>query len=368
MKVPLLDLNAQYQSISKEIKAAIDEVVTSQRFIMGPQVGELEKRFADYINSKYAVGVASGTDALLLSLMALGVGHGDEVITTPYTFFATAGSISRVGAKPVFVDIDPNTYNIDPALIEAKISSNTKAIIPVHLYGQCASMDSILGIASKHNLAVIEDACQSVGATYNGRPAGTMGDFGCFSFFPSKNLGCFGDGGMLTTNDEQYAEKTSKLRVHGCSQKYFHDMIGANSRLDNLQAAILIVKLKYLEDWTNARRSHAKKYNEAFSSISEIITPVVTDNTNHVYNQYMIRSNKRDAIMDSLKKNDVGCALYYPLPLHLQECYKFLGYKEGDLPESEAAAKETLSIPVYPELTEEQQNKVIDVAINALKQ
>jgi dTDP-4-amino-4,6-dideoxygalactose transaminase len=367
MKVPLLDLNAQYQSIRDEITTALDEIVKSQKFIMGPQVSELEEKFTGYVNSKYAVGVASGTDALLLSLMALEIKHGDEVITTPYTFFATAGSISRVGAIPAFVDIDRNTYNINPALIEEKITKKTKAIIPVHLYGQCADMDPILKIASEHGLAVIEDACQSVGASYKGRQAGTIGDYGCFSFFPSKNLGCFGDGGMVTANDEKLAGLIRKLRVHGCSKKYHHDMIGANSRLDTLQAAILLVKLNHLDAWSALRRKHARIYDSALASAPGITTPSVEEGNKHVYNQYIIRSPKRDSIMKKLQENEIGCALYYPLPLHLQECYSFLGYREGDLPESESAAKETLSIPVYPELLENMQNRVVETIMEVLQ-
>ena len=366
MNVPLLDLNAQYQSIRDEITTALDDVVASQKFIMGPQVSELEKAFSEYTSAPHAVGVASGTDALLLSLMAFGIGHGDEVITTPYTFFATAGSISRTGATPVFVDIERKTYNLDPALIEEKITPKTKAIIPVHLYGQCADMDPILEIAAKHGLKVIEDACQSVGAEYRGRSAGTMGEYGCFSFFPSKNLGCFGDGGMVTAADESLTGLIRKLRVHGCSKKYFHDMIGANSRLDTLQAAILLVKIKHLDAWSSLRREHANIYDSAFSSVEGIEAPVVMEGNKHVYNQYMVRTPKRDAVMQKLKDNNIGCALYYPLPLHLQDCYRSLGYREGDLPESETAAKETLSIPVYPELTEAMQNKVIETVKEAL--
>ena len=362
MNIPLLDLKAQYNTIKNEISIAVNEVIESQQFILGPQIRELEKKFAAYSNTQYAVGVASGTDALLLSLMACNVGPDDEVITTPYTFFATAGSISRLGAKPVFVDIDERTYNINPELIERKITEKTKAILPVHLYGQCADMDPILEIASKHNLFVIEDACQAVGAEYKSKRAGSIGDFGCFSFFPSKNLGGFGDGGMITTNNPELAEKAGKLRVHGCSNKYYHDLIGTNSRLDTLQAAVILVKMNYIDQWTDARRKHAQIYNEAFSEAPDIVTPFVQENSKHVYNQYMISSSSsRDSIMNSLKGKQIGCALYYPLPLHLQKCYESLGYKEGDLPVSETAAKETLSIPVYPELDTTAQERVIKV-------
>jgi len=363
MQVPLLDLKAQYATIKDEIKAAINEVLESQYFILGPKVEQFEEKIAEYCNTKYAIGVASGTDALLISLMVLDVGHGDEVITTPYTFFATAGSISRLGAKPVFVDIDPKTYNINPGLIEEKITDKTKAIIPVHLYGQCAEMDTILEIAEKHGLYVIEDAAQAIGAKYKERKAGSMGDMGCLSFFPSKNLGGYGDGGMVVTNNSELAEKVRVLRVHGAKPKYHHSMVGLNSRLDAIQAAVLLVKLKYLDDWSEARRENAEVYNHLFAE-TDVVTPYVEDYNEHIYNQYIIRVKDRDRVRDYLKEQDIGTSIYYPVSLHLQECYADLGYKEGDLPESEKAAKETLALPIYPELTPEQQEYVVEAIKN----
>lgn len=363
MQVPLLDLKAQYATTKDEIKAAIDEVLESQYFILGPKVERLENEIAQYCNTKYAVGVASGTDALLLSLMAIGVTYGDEVITTPYTFFATAGSISRLGAKPVFVDIDPKTYNINPQLIEEKILAlgdprRAKAVIPVHLYGQCADMEPILEIAEKYNLKVIEDAAQAIGAEYKDRKAGSIGDLGCLSFFPSKNLGGYGDGGMVVTDDEELAEKIKVLRVHGSKPKYYHSMIGCNSRLDALQAAVLSVKIKYLDSWSKKRRENAWLYDQLFQGM-DIVTPYVEPCNVHIYNQYTIRVKERDRLQAHLKAHGIGTALYYPLPLHLQECYAHLGYKEGDLPESEKASKKTMSVPIYPELTEEQQRYIV---------
>jgi len=370
VNIPLLDLKAQYAAIKDEIRTAIDEVLESQYFILGPKVEQLENEIARYCNTKYAVGVASGTDALLLSLMATDIGYGDEVITTSYTFFATAGSISRLGAKPVFVDIDPKTYNINPQLIEEKITDRTKAVIPVHLYGQCADMEPILETARKYNLRVIEDAAQAIGAKYKDRKAGSMGDLGCLSFFPSKNLGGYGDGGMVVTNDEELAGKIRVLRVHGSKPKYYHSMIGCNSRLDALQAAVLSVKLKYLGTWTEKRRKNTEFYNTLFADsglrtsdcglqTADIVLPHVADHNYHIYNQYTIRVKERDNLQAHLKTRGIGTALYYPLPLHLQECYAHLGYKEGDLPESEKASRETISIPVYPELTEEQQRYIV---------
>lgn len=364
MQVPLLDLKAQYATIKDEIKAAIDEVLESQYFILGPKVEQLEKKIAEYCNTKYAIGVASGTDALLISLMAIGVEYGDEVITTPYTFFATAGSISKLGAQPVFVDIEPKTYNINPKLIEEKITYKTKAIIPVHLYGQCTEMDVILEIAERYGLAVIEDAAQAIGAKYKKRKAGSMGDLGCLSFFPSKNLGGYGDGGMVITNNSELAEKVKVLRVHGAKPKYHHSVVGVNSRLDAIQAAVLLVKLKYLDDWSKARRENAEVYSKLFAG-SDVITPYVEDYNYHIYNQYIIRIKNRDEVQDYLKEQDIGTSIYYPIPLHLQECYNGLGYKEGDFPESERAAKETLALPIYPELTEEQQEYVVKKIIKS---
>lgn len=369
MKIPLLDLKAQYVSIKTEVIAAINEVLESQYFILGPKVVELEEKVAVYSNSRYAVGVSSGSDALLISLMVLDIRSADEVITTPFTFFSTAGVISRLNATPVFVDIDPVTYNIDPAKIEAAISEKTRAIIPVHLYGQCANMDSILKIARKHDLAVVEDAAQSIGAQYKGRSAGTMGDLGIFSFFPSKNLGGVGDGGMVVTNDQSIYEKLKILRVHGSKPKYFHKTVGGNFRLDAIQAAALLVKLNYLDSWSEKRRQNADFYDKNFKSSglfekADIKGPVPVykdsdDKNYHIYNQYTLRVPSRDKLRQFLKENDIGAEIYYPLPLHLQECFADLGYKQGDLPEAEKASHQVISIPIYPELTTSQQEYII---------
>jgi dTDP-4-amino-4,6-dideoxygalactose transaminase len=367
MQVPLLDLKAQYATIKDEIKAAIDEVLESQYFIMGPKVQKFEEEIAKYCNVQHAVGVASGSDALLLALMAIDIGYGDEVITTPYTFFATAGSISRLGAKPVFVDIDPKTYNINPELIEENITNKTKAIIPVHLYGQCADMDPILEIGKKYNLCIIEDAAQAIGAEYKGRKAGSMGDMGCLSFFPSKNLGGYGDGGMVITNNTELAEKIRVLRVHGAKPKYYHSLIGVNSRLDALQAAVLSVKLKYLDGWSKSRIKNAENYNLLFSD-TDVITPYTEPYNYHIYNQYVIRVGKRNELQAFLKERNIGTEIYYPVSLHLQRCYADLGYQEGDFPESEKAAKETLALPIYSELTKEQQIVVVDAIKEFMEQ
>ena len=358
MQVPLLDLKAQYATIKDEIKAAIDEVLESQYFILGPKVQQFEEEIAKYCNVQHAVGVASGSDALLLALMAIDVGYGDEVITTPYTFFATAGAISRLGAKPVFVDIDPKTYNINPELIYEKITDKTKAIIPVHLYGQCADMDPILEIGKKYNLCIIEDAAQAIGAEYKGKKAGSMGDMGCLSFFPSKNLGGYGDGGMVITNNAELAEKIRVLRVHGAKPKYYHSLIGLNSRLDALQAAVLSVKLKYLDGWSKARIKNAENYNQLLKD-TNVITPYTEPYNYHIYNQYIIRVGKRNELQTFLKERNIGTEIYYPVSLHLQRCYADLGLKEGDFPESEKAAQKTLALPIYSELTKEQQTVVI---------
>ncbi len=366
MKVPLLDLQAQFATIRDEIMPVVEEVIESQRFILGPEVAAFEKEIADYSEVKFAIGVSSGTDALLLSLMAADIGYGDEVITTPYSFFATAGSISRVGATPVFVDIDPATYNLNPAGIEEEITPDTKAIIPVHLYGQCADMKSILDIAAKHHLIVIEDAAQAIGAEYGGMgddspcKAGSMGQFGCFSFFPSKNLGAFGDGGLVTTNDEAIAQRVKDLRMHGGKDKYRNYLIGMNGRLDALQAAVLHVKLRHLNEWSEARRAHAEYYNEAFQSVEQVQTPVTVPGSRHIYNQYVIRVPRRNELQNHLNDHQIGNAIYYPIPLHLQECYDRLGYQPTDFPHAEQAAEETLALPVYPELTQEQQEYVVD--------
>lgn len=353
MKVPLIDLTRQYATIEAQTKDAIDEVMATQHFILGPKVKELEERVAAFCGTKYAVGCASGTDALLLALMALGVGYGDEVITTPFTFFATAGSISRLGATPVFVDIDPVTYNINPDMIEGSITERTKAIIPVHLFGQCAEMDWINEIARRHNIAVIEDAAQAIGALYKGRPAGSLGAIGAFSFFPTKNLGAAGDGGIMTTNDQELFERLSILRVHGSKPKYYHKVIGINSRIDALQAAILLVKMPFLQEWNEARRANAARYNELLEGTAAV-TPVEAEGCSHIYNQYTIRVAGRDGLIEFLKGKGVGTEIYYPVPLHLQECYSELGYEEGSLPESEKAAREVVSLPIFPELSSDE--------------
>ncbi len=359
MQVPLLDLKRQYQTIKSEIDAAIAEVVETQYFKLGPKVAEFEEQVADYCGTKRAVGCASGTDALLLALMAHGVGEGAEVITTPYTFFATGGSIARCGARPVFVDIDPLTYNIDPAKIEPAITDRTKAIMPVHLYGQCADMDPINEIATKHDLVVIEDAAQAIGAEYKGRRAGSLGDIGCFSFFPSKNLGGYGDGGMITTQSDEVADLLVSLREHGQTEMYHHWTIGMNSRLDALQAAVLIVKLRSLDAWSDGRSANADYYDSRFEG-TFVTPPHRADGRRHIYNQYMIRVSDRDGLREHLRSKGIGNALYYPKPLHLQECFRHLGYSEGDCPESERASRETLSIPVFSLLTDEEKEYVAE--------
>jgi dTDP-4-amino-4,6-dideoxygalactose transaminase len=364
-EIPLLDLQSHFQAIEQEILQAIKVVYDHKKFVLGPEVRKLEEAVASYSGVDYAVGVASGSDALLLSLMALDIGPGDEVITTPYTFFATAGSIYRLGATPVFIDIDETTYNILPSQLEAKVTSKTKAIIPVHLYGQCADMDSIMEVAIKHSIPVIEDAAQAIGAEYgkDGRrkKAGSMGSMGCFSFFPSKNLGGMGDGGMIVSNDPQLAEKVSILRNHGSNPKYYHKIVGANSRLDTLQAAILLIKLKYLDGWTQKRQQNAQFYNRLFEQANlDITLPFIEHQNRHIYNQYVIRTKMRDQLREFLKEKGIGTEIYYPLPLHLQECFSGLGYREGDLPNSERAARETLALPIYPELSRQMQEEVVD--------
>jgi dTDP-4-amino-4,6-dideoxygalactose transaminase len=359
MNVPLLDLKAQHTTIREELRAAMDEVMESCSFILGPHVQRFEEAMAAYCGTACAVGVASGSDALLLSLRACGIGPGDEVITVPYSFFSTAGVISQLGATPVFVDIDPKTYNINPDLIAEKITPVTKVIMPVHLFGQCAEMDPIMALAEEHDLTVVEDAAQAIGAQYHGRKAGSIGHLGCFSFFPSKNLGGAGDGGMVVTDDPGLAELVRILRVHGSKPQYFHSIVGYNSRLDALQAAVLRVKLKYLDGWTEKRREHANIYNQLMKDLP-VVTPHAEDYNRHIYNQYTIRVENRDGLQKYLKEKTVGTALYYPLPLHLQECYRDLGYRQGDLPESERAAQQTISIPVYSELTRQQQEYVVE--------
>jgi dTDP-4-amino-4,6-dideoxygalactose transaminase len=368
MKVPFLDLKAQYQQIKADIDRAIVEVVSEQYFILGPKVEALEQAVAAYSATRHGIGVASGSDALSLSLVALDVRAGDEVITTPFTFIATAGSISQVGARPVFTDIDPKTYNLDPAMIEERITSKTKAIIPVHLFGQAVDMEPVRELARKKGLRIVEDAAQAIGSDYkkDSLPplrAGGMGDLGCFSFYPSKNLGGFGDGGMVTTNDDALAHRLRLLRVHGASAKYHYQLIGFNSRLDALQAAVLFVKFRYLEGWTEKRRDNAAYYDYLFEEINAqamgIETPYVQYKNRHIYNQYVIRVPRRDALRDFLTHEGIGTDVYYPLPLHLQGCYCDLGYEEGDFPHAEKAAREAIALPIYPELTREQQEYVV---------
>lgn len=360
MNVPLLDLKAQYATIKSEVDAAIAEVLQSQHFILGPKVEECEKAIAAYSNCAHAIGVSSGSDALLAVLMAENIGEGDEVITTPYTFFATAGAIARLGATPVFVDIDPKSYNINPSQIAAKITSKTKAIMPVHLYGQMADMDAIMQIADQHKLIVIEDAAQAIGSEYKGRRAGSIGHYGCFSFFPSKNLGCAGDGGMIVTQDAQRAEKLRIIRGHGSKPKYYHKIVGGNFRLDAIQAAIVTAKLKHLDSWTAGRQRNAKKYDELFAAARMPVTTPTRSASRHIFNQYVIRLSRRDELQAFLQKKGIGTEVYYPVPMHLQECFAYLGHKAGAFPESERAAKETVAIPVYPEVSEQQQKYVVE--------
>ncbi len=382
MKVPLLDLKAQYAPLREEIRKVIDEVCDSQYFILGPRVQDFETHVAAYCGAGHAVGLSSGTDALLAALMALKIGPGTAVVTSPYTFFSTGGSINRLGAVPLFADIDPVTFNIDPALVRKVLESpparfrdsKPKALLPVHLYGQCADMDPMLALAGEFNCPVIEDAAQAIGAEYPAqdgvKKAGSMGHIGCFSFFPSKNLGGFGDGGMAITNNAALADTLRTIRVHGSTVKYKHLMLSGNFRLDALQAAVLDVKLKYLDGWHKARRAHAAFYDRAFAN-----TPVQTPQAvyagrglthPHIYNQYVIRVHDRDRVRDRLVAAGIGCEIYYPIPLHLQECFRSLGYRKGDFPESEKAANETLALPVYPELTEPMMKQVADAVLGAL--
>lgn len=354
MNVPLLDLKAQYATIRGEVEAAVISVLESQHFILGPIVEQCEKIVAAYSNCSYGIGVSSGSDALLACLMAENIGVGDEVITTPYTFFATVGAIARLGATPVFVDIDPVTYNLDPLQIPAKITKRTRAIIPVHLYGQMADMDAVMSLAKEHGLVVIEDAAQAIGAEYKGRRAGSIGHYGCFSFFPSKNLGAAGDGGMVVTNDIQRAEKLRCLRMHGSNPKYYHKVLGGNFRLDAIQAAVVSAKIPHLDDWTSARQANAERYNQLISMVGTSIGLPAMIANRHIFNQYVIRVSRRDELQAFLKKQGIGTEVYYPVPMHLQECFAYLGKQMGDFPESEWAAKETLALPVYPELTDSQ--------------
>jgi dTDP-4-amino-4,6-dideoxygalactose transaminase len=359
---PFLDLKVQFDGIRDEINGAIARVLESQQFVMGPEVSALEKEIKRYVGCEYVFACASGSDALLLSLMALGVGFGDEVITTPFTFVATAGSIARLSARPVFVDIDPETYNLDPRHLEKAITPRTKAIIPVHLFGLPADMDAILDVGRQHDLAVIEDAAQSIGAQYKGKSVGGIGTVGCFSFFPSKNLGGAGDGGLVTTNDPGLGEKLKVLRLHGSRTKYQYEVIGMNSRLDALQAAILRVKLLHLDEWTAGRRHNANRYRELFAEYnleSRVNLPLAPSESVHVYNQFTIRTGERDALKQYLRDNGIPTEVYYPHPLHLQPAFANLAYKPGSLPESEGASAEVLSLPIFPELTEEQLRIVV---------
>ena len=353
-KIPLLDLQAQHNTIRGEVLAEITRVIDSQKFIMGEDVQALERQIASYCSVTHAIGCASGSDALMLALMALGIGHGDEVLTVPFTFFATAGAIHRLGATPVFVDVEPATFNIDVTQIEAALKQHPKikAIMPVHLFGGCADMDPICEIAKKHGVAVVEDAAQCIGAEYKGRRAGSIGEIGCFSFFPSKNLGAFGDGGMVTTNDPKLADRLKALRVHGSIKKYYHEMVGVNSRLDALQAAILQVKLRHLDTWSAGRQRNADAYRRL---LTEAHVPVILPQpapyqTRHVYNQFVIRGQRRDELQAYLKENGVGTEVYYPLSLHQQPCFANLGYKTGDFPVSEQLAADSLALPLYPEV------------------
>lgn len=380
MRVPLLDLKPQYHSLKKELDEAIIKVAESQYFILGPEVAGMEKEFCDYLGCKHALGVSSGTDALLLALMAIDIKPGDEVIVPTYSFFATAGVVSRLFATPVLVENDPVTFNMDPKDFEKKITSKTKAVIPVHLYGQSADLDEIIKIAKKHNIIVIEDAAQAIGTQYkDGRFVGTVGDIGCFSFFPSKNLGCYGDGGLVTTNNDELAKILTIKRVHGGEPKYYHKVIGGNFRIDALQSAVLRVKLPHLDNWSEKRRRNANRYTQlfkdaglaketgrtSFDEMNKVLLPkAVYDSSKvknyHIYNQYIVRVEKRDEIRDFLTKNEIGTEIYYPVPFHLQECFKDLGYKKGDFPISEFSADTSLALPIYPELSDDQLVYVVD--------
>ncbi|MBE7704681.1 MAG: DegT/DnrJ/EryC1/StrS family aminotransferase [Cyanobacteria bacterium SIG29] len=364
--IPILDSKRQYAQIGKEIEKEVIEVLASGSYILGKHNKALQEEFAAYCGSKYSLGLNSGTDALHLALRALNIGRGDEVITTAFTFVATASAIGLAGATPVFVDIDENTFNIDPDKIEAAITPKTKAIIPVHLYGQAADMDKIMDIAKRHNLKVIEDCCQAIGAEYKGQKVGTFGDFGCFSFYPTKNLGGMGDGGMITCNDEDMFNRIIALRNHGGAIRYYHDELGVNSRLDEIQAAIIRVKLNYIDQWNKARQENAYRYNELFKAYPEIKTPKELDNTYCVYHQYTIKIENRDEVHKLLLENGVGAMIYYPVPLHLQKLHKELGYKVGDLPLTEKDTKLVMSLPMFPELTAEEQKTVVETVIKCL--
>jgi len=372
MQVPLLDLKAQYATIKEEVMAAIQVVMDSQYFILGPEVIELEQEVAAYCNTKYALGVSSGTDALLIAMMTENIGGGDEVIVPAYSFFATAGCVSRLGARPVFVDIDPISFNLIPEAVAKAITPRTKAIMPVHLYGQMAEMDAIREIADDADITIIEDAAQAIGSEYNGQRAGSLSDYGCFSFFPTKNLGGIGEGGMVVTDDQEKYERMRILRVHGGERKYYHQVIGGNFRLDAIQAAVLRVKLPHLDQWTEGRRQNAAYYHELFEAAGLIVNPESLDDTSgislpvelpdrrHIYNQYIIRTSRRNELKDFLHSRDVGCEIYYPLPFQKQECFRYLNYKHDEFPASNSAAEQTLALPIYSELSEEQMKYVVD--------
>ncbi|MEO7539343.1 MAG: DegT/DnrJ/EryC1/StrS family aminotransferase [Pyrinomonadaceae bacterium] len=364
MNVPLLDLKEQNELLRPDIEAALGRVLDTNGFILGGEVVELERELAVYCQSKHAIGCASGSDAILLALMALEVGPGDEVITTPYSFFATVSSITRLGATPVFVDIDPVTYNLDVSEVEASITPRTKAIEPVHLYGQCSDMEALMVISERHGLLIVEDAAQAIGAEQNSRRAGSLGAIGCFSFYPSKNLGGMGDGGFVTTDDDVLAKKLLALRVHGSEEKYYHKYVGLNSRLDGFQGAVLRVKLPHLDTWTEKRRLNADHYREMFTNSGlgeQIVLPTELPRMRHIYNQYVVRvPGRRDELRAYLTENGIGTDIYYPVPLHLQECFAYLGHREGEFPQSEKAAHETLALPIFPELRSEQQQFVVE--------
>ncbi|MBK8149853.1 MAG: DegT/DnrJ/EryC1/StrS family aminotransferase [Acidobacteria bacterium] len=363
MKVPLLDLSEQNRALRPEIEAALGRVLDTNGFILGAEVAALEKELAAYCGTKHAIACASGTDALLLALMAFDIGPGDEVITTAYSFFATVSAVTRLGATPVFVDIDPETYNLDVSQVEAKINERTKAIQPVHLYGQCAEMTELRKIAARHGVPLVEDAAQAIGAEENGVRAGAMSEIGCFSFYPSKNLGGMGDGGFMTTDDDELAHKLNALRVHGSFERYYHKWVGLNSRLDGFQGAVLRVKLPHLDEWSQRRKANADRYRELFANTGlgdRVILPFERENVRHIYNQFVIRvPEKRDELRAFLTESGVGTDIYYPVSLHLQECFAYLGGTQGDLPESERASRETLAIPIFPELRPEQLEYVV---------